>query len=255
MFEMHLPGASHPQLALLVTHDCDICADDALEPDVEFIEASIDQRKEGNLTLGKNPRTLQVEAKDCTEEIVLQVAIQNRRRMNKQEFFSNVTKARHQLALREVAVLRRWLAARYTRSAFPNSFQELLDKTKVAEKLDALAKRHGSQIRGVFFDLDNNQLIELSAEKRLHELHIYVVYLQDSSDDDAERYAKSVEKLFKDAFFDAEEEWTGIRLLSCEPYSEDAFSYALALSSKSWLSDHRSFAGYPAASHFPDVGG
>lgn len=253
VFEMDLSSSGQTQVALLITHDCDICADDNTEPFIEFIEASVDQPKNGSLTFGKNPRLLQVEAKHEKDEATLQVAIKDRQRMEKRRFFAEAIKASYQLEQREIVALRRWLAARYNRSAFPNSFEKLLQQSKVAEKIDALAKRDGASIRGIFFDLDSNELIELSEKKKLHELHVYVVYLQDSQDGDAEAFAARVEKLFKDAFLGANEEWSDIRLLSCTAIAEDAFAYSLALGSKPWRSDHRSYAGLPTASHFPDT--
>jgi len=240
-------------LGVIASHDCDICAEDDVEPIVEILQVRIVDTEEGSLTLGKNPRRLHATIYiDGTNAINVELDIRTRDLLAKREFLSEAEKYSHQLDRGSVRVFQRWLAGRYGRSAFPNAFEGWM-RGKVQEKIDRLSDKRGHGIRALYFDLDENQMIERSESDDPYELAIYVVYPGSTDDDEAKAFAHALSEIFKNAFFDkAKEIWARIHLLSCDQFPEDVFPLALANSAKSWRVDHRSYGGSPASSVQPE---
>jgi len=142
-------------IGVIASHDCDLCADDDVEPEVEWIQAELDVGKNGNLTFGKNARLLQATARghDGTEQLVT-LSIRRRAFFGKREFYARARPFPHQFDDRDVIVFRRWLAARYGRSAFPNAFEDLM-RGKVEGKIDELSKKKGEGIRALYVRIGN----------------------------------------------------------------------------------------------------
>jgi hypothetical protein len=237
----------------IASHDCDICADADVEPFIEYVEADLKGAGNGSLTFGKNPRRLQAQVYNSTEQAInVDFDIRRRKLMMKSSFFVEAIRCSYQLQDRDVTVLQRWLAGRYGRSAFPNAFEKLMRK-HVQERIDRLSEKNGRNIRGLYFDLDDNCLIEREEGDDPYELVIYIVYPPDANDAEAESFAKTIDEVFKAAFFDEKaERWSGIQLISCDAISEDIFTLSLALSAKTWRVDHRSYRGLPAAGIYPE---
>lgn len=235
-------------LGVIASHDCDICAEDDVEPIVEILQGSLVRAQEGSLTLGKNPRRLHATIYiDGNDPVSVEFDIRTRDSLTKPKFLSEAEKYSHQLDRTSLRVFQRWLAGRYGRSAFPNAFEECM-RGKVQEKIDRLSDKHGHGIRALYFDLDDNQMIERSDSDDPYELAIYVVYPRSTDDDEAKAFAHELSEIFKNAFCDkVTGNWERINLLSCDEISEDEFPHALALSAKSWRVDHRSYGGAPVS--------
>jgi hypothetical protein len=251
----HVPAKDGaPEIfGVIVSHDCDICADADVEPCIEYVKADLKGESNGSLTFGKNPRRLQAQVyNNSGEAINADFDIRKRTFMMKSSFFAGAIRFSHQLQERDVTVLQRWLAARYGRSAFPNAFEKLMGK-HVQERIDRLSEKKGKSIRGLYFDLDDNRLIEREEGGDPYELVIYIVYPPDTDDTEAEGFAKAIGEVFKAAFFEEKTaRWSGIQLVSCDAVSEDIFTLSLALSTKTWRVDHRSYKGSPAACIYPE---
>jgi hypothetical protein len=240
-------------VGVVVSHDCDICASSKVEPYIEVVQADFTKKQDGNLTFGKNPRILQLEirAEKESKELVT-FDIRSLIRVQKESFFHNAKPYRCQLISRDIVVLRRWMAARYGRSAFPGAFEDLL-RNSVFDKLEKLASAKGKNIRALYFDLDNNQLIERKEGDDPYELAIYVVHPSDTDNDEAASFASDVASIFRQGFFkESTHTWEGVRLLSCDSISEDTFTLELANNTKPWRLDHRSYGSLPDAGVFPN---
>jgi len=238
---------------VVASHDCDLCADDELEPQVEYLLAELDGDMDGNFTLGKNARLLQAAAlsADGTERFAT-ISIHRRAFMDKRDFYARAHRFSHQFNDGNVIVFRRWLAARYGRSAFPNAFENLM-RGKVEGKIGELSKQKGDGIRGLYFDLDDNQLRERKPEDGPYELGVYVVYPPDTLDTAATSFAQRLKEILRKAFYDdGMKSWSGVQLIFCDAMSEDAFSLFMANNTKTWRVDHRSYTGLPASSLFPE---
>lgn len=253
IFHVPAQNGSAELLGAIASHDCDICADADVEPCIEYVEVDLNGDEKGSLTLGKNPRHLQAKIYDDTERAIrADFDIRRRSFIGKSSFFSEAMRFSHQLQDRDVTVLRRWLAGRYGRSAFPNAFEKLMGG-RIQKRIDHLSNKKGKDIRGLYFDLDDNRLIERHEGDDPYELAIYVVYPPDTDDADAEDFAKVIGEVFKAEFFDEmTSSWTGIQLISCNEISEDVFTLSLALSTKTWRVDHRSYGGLPATGIYPE---
>ena len=238
-------------LFLLISHDCDICADHDIEPDVECIPCNIDVARNGSLTLGKNPRRLQLECFRPGNEngAIVELRARDKRFIPKSDLFGSAQLFELQLPSGQQVVLRRWLSARYSRSAFPNTFEEHMRQVSAA--VDSLSKKQGSGIRALYFDLDDGEMIERDDPTDHYQLIIYVVYPTDTPDSVAQEFAEDLTQIFERAFSTGDT-WTRIHLLSCDAVSEDAYTLAMHNSTKTWRVDHRSLGGTLSDEVAPD---
>lgn len=247
-------GKDNEWLGVIATHDCDICADFELEAVIEYVPVKLIAELNGSMTLGKNARRLHLSIfEDDAKKQLAELDIRERLSMPKDVFVQHAEACPYQLTPQDVVVFRRWLSARYARSAFANAFEVQMDR--VRERIDRLAKTHGLRIRATYFDVDDNQLVERAEGEDPYTLAIYVVYPPDTPDCEAKEFAARLTQIFNKEFcHPTTKEWVGIELTSCDAVSEDVFPIALALSSKAWRVDHRSYSGQPDADLHPDHG-
>lgn len=239
------------RLCIIASHDCDICADGDIEPTIEWLPLDLIEKLDGSTTYGKNPRKLHVALEQRGEvEICVQMDVRCREQLAKPDFFERASLHRAQPSDRDRTVFRRWLSARYFRSAFANEFE--VQMTRVAQKIDALAKKKGETIRGLYFDVDDNTTLERKLGEDPYGLAIYVVYPPDTEDTVALEFAVSLGSIFTKEFLEGDTGiWQGIQLLSCDAISEDVMPLSLALSTKPWRVDHRSYSSQSGVDLYP----
>lgn len=129
--------------------------------------------------------------------------------------------------------LRRWLAARYNRTAFPDSFVDRMKTTGLDERLTRLLKPHGELFSFVYFRLDEGKLFEHKPGAP-HELSIFLVYPAGNDPIKSADAAQSVASVIQDEF---ENKLLGSHLISfrfCEPISEDDISVSQAKLLHQW---------------------
>jgi len=247
-------GAGTGEMGVIASHDCDLCADLEVESAIEFVPLSLIGALNGSMTLGKNARRLHVHiVDDNQQQQIAELDIRKRAIIPKDGFVQSAEAYPYQLAPQEVVVFRRWLSARYARSAFANAFEVQMDR--VRNRIDNLARTHGLPIRAMYFDVDDNQLVERSDADEPYALAIYAVYPPATADAEAAQFATRLAQIFSKEFCNPTTKvWTGIELTSCDAISEDVFPLALALSTKPWRVDHRSYRGQQAADLYPDHG-
>ena len=217
------------EMGVIASHDCDLCADLEVETVIEYVPLSLIGALNGSMTLGKNARRLHVQiVDDNQQQQMAELDIRNRAIIRKDDFVQGAKAYPYQLVPQEVVVFRRWLSARYARSAFADAFEVQMDR--VRERIDRLAKTHGLRIRAMYFDVDDNQLVERSEADEPYALAIYAVYPPATADDEASEFATRLAQIFSKEFRNSTTKvWTGIELTSCDAISEDGFPLALAL--------------------------
>lgn len=169
---------SHPDetLVLVVSHDCDLAnANLDVEPDVEVIVGRALPKPDGNYAWGKTPKTLHLEV--ACDGVQVFVELQARRKVTLPKTALAAFAPREDFALDAtgVAVLRSWLASRYSRAAFPDTFNRRLETTGFAKRLAKILAADGELISFIYFDLSGGDQQELP-EGMPYELTIVLVY-------------------------------------------------------------------------------
>lgn len=125
--------------AVVISHSCDIAKPEELEPNVEVIVAAVVQ--EGTACNGQSIVKLHVPAKYSGSTEWLELLITEKQFIDKTRLLEFNPWA-YKIPLKERGVLQRWLAQRYSRSAFPDQFNKWLNQTRVEHKLARLAKKN-----------------------------------------------------------------------------------------------------------------
>jgi len=253
MFALRIEGRDET-IGVLASHDCDLCANSEVEPEVEYLPVRIINNVNGQLVFAKSPRKLHCKTLTSAGETgAVEMHIRERRPINKDEFFKTASAIDISLLDTEKVVFRNWLAARYARSAFPDAFEARLD-SKLRKKIEKLSENFGRDIRAIYFDLDDGEVVERQLGNA-YQLRIHVVYETETDNDNISyEFAESLSTIFMDAFYDEKsQEWRDVVLLSCEATSAYEFPLVLANAMKPWRVDHRSYQALPNAV-YPEPG-
>lgn len=128
---------------VVISHSCDILRDPTVEPSVEVLVASSIVKGDRRYTRGRHPRKYHLKLEDVTTNTACwyEASIDDRYRINKQWCIDFGPCDRYVLADGEKQNLIKWVAYRYTRTAFPNQFDERRNQGKVREQIDKLLKK------------------------------------------------------------------------------------------------------------------
>ncbi len=219
------------RLPVVITHDCDL-----LHPNEEFIEVIVGKKIDKPNSVFKyarNPRCLHIQFTSPADQkpVYLELRFSNRKLVSKDDF-STLRQNQTVLDISEDdhRILKRWLAARYGRPVFPDTFERYLrlkkDGKTVVQEIAKILEPDQSFISGVFFDLGEHRKAELN-EGDPYYLNIAIVY------DDAyggkiareasEIVAQEIESLFFDVYGSAEDATT-ISLEACNAVAESYMS-------------------------------
>jgi len=144
---------------IVTSHDCDVVSGSLdKEPFVEVLRAEVIERgaPDGQLTHGRNPRTLHLRVGEGAVAVVLRCRV-HERWMVARELLAGEAPA-HQLDSSSSRLIAEWLAKRYIRAAFPSSFDRRWHHGMKA--WTKLLRKHSSTIQGVYLRL--NTLDELA---------------------------------------------------------------------------------------------
>ncbi len=141
-------------LLILLTQDCDILHDDyEAEPSIELHIARPIAEKNGNLLHAKNPRRLQFTLGQRHYEIKIHEKCIAPRNC----LLGHVPLELH-LDEIQIRTIVHWTANRYLRSAFPDIFNERLNSAeRQMKRIEALLKREGDLVTGIFLRVDPNE--------------------------------------------------------------------------------------------------
>lgn len=238
---------SREYVLMAISHDCDIATDNlTVEPTVEFVIGELIAKADGTYTRAKNARTLHLEFETPEGQKAVAFAIRKRKEVEKTALADHVPDTSWSHASpRALISLRWWLAARYLRSSFPDTFEARLCRKgiKLDDKIDKLISPHGDSIYGIFFLVDDGSGKNRN-EGDAHELIAALVYSAESGEEAIKAIKKAADDIaaaFKAKLYDKHSgEWKEIELVSCEAISDEAFSFADSRIFKQWRLEHRS---------------
>lgn len=210
---------------VLLSQDCDIVHNEiAEEPFLEFIVCSSVENCNGNLKNGKNPRKLQLIDKDK----ILEFLIHDRVFVKKSKCSGLDFNCTECLDEDNIRILKKWVAKRYTRSAFPDEFNNRIYSSKKFSKI--ASKEISEHISHVFFDVED---VELIAGQNYH-LNVLIVTEAD------ENIREKIDDAYTDAL-DVE----GVEL-QLRVVTEDEVTLSMLRTYKRWEKDSYSLHGEDA---------
>lgn len=130
----------------------------------------------------KHPRILDLcfESPSDDSQNAIELRHENKTTLSKDLFTCTVNDSAFTISSEEKQGLKQWLAAKYGRPAFPNSFEERLrafnnKKFHFEREVANIIAKNSAHIIGVFFDLGSDRFDDLE-EGTPYELSINVVY-------------------------------------------------------------------------------
>lgn len=228
------------QVAIVISHDCDLAANPALEPTIEVIAGTFLPKEDGSFTHAKNTRKLHLPITEsrADHQRFAEFRATGKFQIAKEQLADHVPSGNLFITANALGILRRWLAARYRRHAFPDAFEARFDK--VEDKFRDALKPSSRHLRAILFDLDEEQQVDLTNPDDTYTLDIYLVYTSqpdfNRSLEVAEATKAKVEGAFQDKYKHAGP-WKEIELRSCDVISDDALTYAQYLQLAEWRSE------------------
>ncbi|MGL6410885.1 hypothetical protein ACSZMR_12905 [Aeromonas veronii] len=236
-------------VVLVISQDCDLTQAPSQEPLIEVITGQILDRADGNNTNAKNARKLHIEIDRTGSQLWAEFIATSKSSVKKEDLIAFYPRKDVRLAPENLMTLQRWLASRYRRSAFPDQFEQRLKDAKLNTKISKLAKRLGTHLSGVFFDVDEGQEVDRNGADDTYLLDITILYTTEpdpvEAKRDADEMVDEIEKAFKDSLFKPYQKWQNIELRFCEAISEAALTYETFRQLKKWNLDHLSLAEVP----------
>lgn len=247
-------------IPVVITHDCDL-----RHPKEEFVEMIIGEKivkPQFIYENAKNPRCLHLRFADSVsqEPVYLELRFSNRKTVSKDNFST----LRQKQSILELSddnhrILKRWLAARYGRPAFPDSFENHLRRKRggktVEKQIAEILEPVERYISGIFFNLGEHREVELSKGDPYYS-NIVIVYDDESGGTAARKrseiVAREIGSLFKKVYGTAEDATT-ISLESCSAVSESHMPLSDLRKVDQWRLEYLSLV-YGSAGDFLQTG-
>lgn len=224
--------------AVVISHDCDLASDNLeAEPNVELIVGQTIEACNGTYSWGKAPRTLHLPMTQQGKARAVELSQTAKVQVPKIKLAEFEPDRNWVMDSKALSTLRSWLASRYCRAAFPDTFVNRMNATKATEKLAKALEPHGQLISFVCFDLDQGQNIERQ-EGDPYQLSVVLVHVvQDDAEAAAEKadsVAEAVERVLCGRLSSGE----AILLKSCFAISEDDLPVSKARVLTQWRLEH-----------------
>lgn len=236
--ELHIVGVNTGSYAIVVSHDCDIP-----HPKEEVVEIIVCKAVAPIKIFQncKNPRKLHLKLNHTSDEIFLELSFQARIIVSKAEF-NNLSgpDVDFDLSETEKRTLKQWLSARFGRPAYPNTFenrlQKMIGKDSVEKCIAKLIEPFQEHIVGVFIGLDGDKSIELP-EGEPYCLSVFIVYNTEQNAmiarEKCEALAKSLESVLIEAY-GAPHEAVEICLEKCAALADNMITLADLMKVDQW---------------------
>ena len=227
-----LVGEADKKRVVVITHDCDIPHKD--EASVEVIVAEVVTGANPQFSYARNPRKLHLSYEIADgKPIVVELRHGERRSVPKNQFGEHAARdSNASLPTDAKRTLKQWLAARYGRPAFPNTFEnrlrKLVGKNSVERQIGKALEPEAKHLVGLFFDLGEQRSAEVPTGEP-YVLSISVVY--DATEgstqtrQSAEKAASQLRELFEKAYGKPDIA-TEIALDACEAVADTAITLA-----------------------------
>lgn len=176
--ELSRIGLADDCYAIVVSHDCDLP-----HPKEEVVEVIVCKKVSPDkmLTNCRSPRKLHLKLEHPSGELFLELSFQSRELVSKIEFCTKLTgpDSDFNISESEKRTLKQWLSARFGRPAYPNAFEQRLQKKQGKDTIEKciakLIEPMVDHIVGIFIGLDGDKNIELE-DGEPYCLSIYIVY-------------------------------------------------------------------------------
>lgn len=213
------------EYCMVLSQDCDIVHPKVEEePFIEFLICHKIEKQDGNLLNGKNPRHLHIIESDYIYEFY----IIDRVMILKSELddfdFGELTSFNDD----NIRIIKKWVARRYTRSAFPDNFNKRLFSSKKYNKI--ASKQISEQISHVFFEVEDTELPDDQ------KYHLNVLIVSDAKGQDKD----DIEDAYYEVF-----SVSGIEL-NIRIVTEDQVPLSMLRKYKRWEKDSYSLSGQAA---------
>lgn len=230
------------RVVLVASHDCDIAStsESVVEVIVGVLIPSL-----GADTHAKTARRLHIPLEAEAGQIAVEFLASNKFSVSKEALLKATPRVNWSIATEDLITFQKWLASRYRRAAFADEFEARL-KAKPARldrKIAKILEISSEHVLAVLFDVDSRQEFDRIGPDDIYDLGITLLY--DSTKDEplayeaAETSAKAIEAAFEKAF-SVDGTWKNIRLLYCEPVSDNAMTIAQCRFLKQWRLDYMS---------------
>lgn len=193
---------------VVISQSCDLAQSEGVEPYVEAILAPPITRVEGNYTNNKNGRVLDLTIKVLTDDQGISVEKHLRLRavdklmIPKVRFAASYPADDKRIPMQTVLILADWLAARYSRSAFPTAFNDAIKTVDPAhKKIRKIGKRISPHTSGLYFQLAPNRDLR-QGEKYCVNMLGLIIPRAEQHRADVERDIKALKSLLEDAGMD-----------------------------------------------------
>ncbi len=219
------PRNKENSVIIIVSQDCDIVNNTSKEPFVEFIYGRIiEGEPNGNFINGKNPRTLHIKISSTTYEFV----IHDRFRVYKKNIEEiNNDETYNKLQSDNLDILKKWIAKRYTRAAFPDEFNKRLKDNHIDKQIVKTEISKG--VSCVLIDIPEEEY----PPGRAYEPHIIVV----TPEPIEEEKENQIREVYEKGFFFENKIYPDIKILP-----EDDITIKILRRYKRWDMDFYSLS-------------
>ena len=211
---------SSNQLAIVVSHDCDLASEIENEPNVEVVVGTSIPACLPDKTHAKNIRILHIEINSPSGRTALELVAHSKVSIPKRRIINFGPDTSYSIEKPELDRLRSWLAARYKRASIPDGLQAL-----VREVFDEVAKKkeRPHALKGIWIDFEPDLDRLPTGEK--YELWVVVVYSTsvEGSKAVAEEAAMQIESKFRNKYWKSGT-WTALDLRECAARSDTEFT-------------------------------
>ena len=223
-------------LLVLISQDCDIvCHSYEVEPYVELLVARRlpPEARNGGFFHGKHPRRIQFAVPGFDGDRLYEINIHEKSRINRHELTTRLPREDVWIDTDDVRLLARWTARRYTRSAFPDAFNERC--RPAATRIEKRFKAKGELLTAVFLHLDTMDELPEGTDYRviLHATALPEDLEDDEREQEALRLLRDVEKALNDC--------DGVEVLEANLVSEDDFTLTDVRQTLRWDYDYLSY--------------
>lgn len=237
-----IPKAEN-QCVVVVSHDCDVANQDLDdEPNVELIYGLVLPEINGNYSWSKSPRTLHLDAQFQGQSKYIELKSTKKFSLEKEWLGDHLPDSSWDISQVAKNTLRSWLAVRYNRAAYPDDFNEILDKKKLKKGIAKILEPTQRLFSGLYLTFQEGSD---SRGQKLYSLNLFLVYsLGDEpleAMQEAERVEEKISQLFQNKCFDSSAQiWTGIHLEDCLAISEDDVRLGWLNKLSEWRLEHLS---------------
>lgn len=216
-----------------ISQDCDLLADELREPYAEFVAGCEIDGDKPEYRNGRNPRVLHVK---IAADRWLEISIHDRFRVSKSALAQLRIDRTAGVAGVDLEALTGWIAKRYTRAAFPDTFNNRLKRAdKALEKL--FKSKKGRAVTAIFLNCADREL----SEAEDYRVAIRILAPKGVWDDSL---ARADVQSFERDFAGILDECSGIAVEDPRSMPEGHFSYADLREYKRLDRDYRSFSDH-----------